>query len=358
MASPLPLPDERIYSPYKIGAVVQLLAQEGIPASQALTGSGVQEADLDDPFAVTSVRQFLTVCQNALHYSKDPELAFRVGASLRVSAYGLYGYALLSCLSLREYFRLGVKYRKLATPPMTIEWHENAKEVAWIMPGIFVLNPPEDLRQFLIEQQFSLHVTHLQDVAGKTCPPLRASFSYPAPPHAASYETYLNCPCSFDQPRCELVYSANVLDLKPVMAHPLTAALVQDTCDRLLGEAKTSTGVSGSVYRILMDRPGEFPSMDGVADALSMTSRTLRRRLEAEGTTFQIIIDDVRSTLAREYLTATAMSTFDIATLLGFSDAASFRKALKRWTGKTPKELRSQEPAIGQIEKASSPRTA
>lgn len=336
----LPLPDERIYAPYKIGALVELLAEQGITPYESLKGSGVEADDLGNPFALTSMRQYMTVCTNALTLSKDPATPFRLGTRLRVSAYGMYGYALLSCLSIRDYFRLAIKYRRLATPPMAIEWHEYDDHVVWTFPDIFVLNPSQDLRRFLLEQQFSLHVTHLQDVAGKSCPPLRASFSYPAPEHAPIYTEYLNCPCSFDQPRCELVYESTVLEKKPVMANALTAALMQETCDSLVSRAKTAVGISGAVYRILMERPGEFPGMEIVANMLNMTSRTLRRRLEEEGTSFQNIADDVRSSLAREYLRATKLSILDIAMLLGFSDAAGFRKAFKRWMGKGPDQFR------------------
>ena len=252
----------------------------------------------------------------------------------------MYGYALLSCLTLRDYFRMAIKYRRLATPPMAIEWTEEGDQAIWSFPDVFVLNPSQPLRQFLLEQQFSLNVTHLQDVAGKTCPPLRASFCYPEPEHVDLYRQYLNCPCLFDQPRCELVYERAVLDQRSVMAHPLTSALMQETCDRLIGQTKSSNCTSGSVYRILMELPGQFPGMEAVAGMLHMTSRTLRRRLEAEGTSFQIIADDVRSTLAQEYLTKTRMSIFDIAMLLGFSDAAGLRRAMKRWTGKGPGEIR------------------
>jgi len=89
-----------------------------------------------------------------------------------------------------------------------------------------------------------------------------------------------------------------------------------------------------------MSTPGVFPGMDEVATRLNMTSRTLRRHLDAEGTSFVAIVDDVRCSLAIEYLQSTKMSTEDVAMLLGFSDAANFRRALKRWTGKGPGELR------------------
>lgn len=89
-----------------------------------------------------------------------------------------------------------------------------------------------------------------------------------------------------------------------------------------------------------MRKPGEFPGMDVVADAVKMNSRTLRQRLEAGGTSFVAIADDVRCSLATEYLKTTKMSTEDIAMLLGFSEAANFPRALKRWTGKGRGDLR------------------
>jgi AraC-like DNA-binding protein len=127
------------------------------------------------------------------------------------------------------------------------------------------------------------------------------------------------------------------------LAHTLTATFLQETCERLIGEAKASVGTAGAVYQILMSTPGVLPGMDAVAAAMNMTGRTLRRRLVAENTSFATIIDDVRSSLALEYLKTTKMSADDIATLLGFSDSAALRKALKRWTGKGLGELRGRK---------------
>lgn len=337
MPTTLPLPDERIYAPYKIKALVEILMEQGVSPEDSLRGSGVTPEALTAPSVLTSMRQYLTVCQNAVSLQNDPALSFKLGAKLRVSAYGMYGYALLSCLSIRDYFRLAIKYRRLATPPMAIAWHEYDDVAVWTFPDVFVLDTPQNLKRFLIEQQFSLHVTHLQDVAGTQCPPLRASFAYAAPEFASLYEEYLHCPCYFGQPQSELVYQRAVLDQKPMMAHVLTSALMQETCDRLIGQEKISAGIAGAVYRRLMERPGQFPSMEEVSGMLHMTSRTLRRRLADEGTSFQIIADDVRASLAREYMSSTKFSMLDIALLLGFSDAAAFRKAVKRWGMTGPK---------------------
>jgi AraC-like DNA-binding protein len=340
MQPSLPLPNERIYPPYKIGVIVDILSEQGISPEDCLKGSQVAFEDLSNAFALTSVSQYLTVCENAVSLSRDPSIAFEVGARLRLSAYGIYGYALMSCMSLREYFRLAVKYRRLTTPPIMIEFVEDTDTVTWTFPEIFVSSPSRQLREFLIEQQFSVNITHLQQVAGHKYSPLRACFSYPAPAHAGIYPKYLDCPCFFDQPRCELIYDSSILDQKPQMAHRLTAALVQEMCDQLIGQTMEPADLATKVYQILVSKPGEFPSMDSVSRMLHISGRSLRRRLEMEGTSFHAIVDDVRCSLALKYLKTTRMSTSDIALLLGFSDAANFRRALKRWTGKGAQALR------------------
>lgn len=340
MLSRISLINERIYAPYKLAALVEVLAEQGIAPEASLRGSGIDPTQIYDASVLTSVRQYAIVCRNAVSLSCEPDTAFRVGARLHLSAYGMYGYALMSCLSLRDFFRLGVKYHHLATPALSIDWKENSDTVVWLFPDALISSPSRELKEFLIEQQFSAHVTHIRDVAGPDCSPIEARFSYPAPAHADRYPQHLDCPCHFDREQCELVYDAAILNRKPQLAHNITATLLQETCDRLIGQAKASVGASGEVYQIIMSTPGILPSMETVARAMNMTSRTLRRRLLAEKTSFVAILDDVRCSLALEYLKTTKMSAEDIATLLGFNDSAAFRRALKRWTGKGLGEIR------------------
>jgi len=90
------------------------------------------------------------------------------------------------------------------------------------------------------------------------------------------------------------------------------------------------------VAGLLLRTPGQFPDIETVAAQMAISSRTLRRRLLAEGSSFQQLLDEVRHQLALDYLRRTRMSTEDIAAALGFSDAANFRHAFKRWSGLSP----------------------
>jgi len=338
----LPLWNEKRYAPYKVAALVEVLGEQGISAEMSLSGTGLSPESLANPETLTSVRQYITVCRNALQLSRTPETPFRTGSRIPLSAYGMYGFALVCSPTIREYFQMAIKYHRLATPLLSMSWREEGDYVSWVFPMNTPVTHPDSLLRFLVEQQLTQLSTHLKAVVqSEAYRPVRATLSYSAPDHTHLYERYLGCQVRFGQPMSELVYPKSILSAKPPMAHGLTSKILQDTCDRILGEVKTSTGVAGEVYQIIASTPGHSPSMDGVAKRIFTTVRTLNRKLHAEGTSFTQILDDVRCNLASEYLRSTKLSVEDISELVGFSDATNFRHAFRRWTGSTPARYRS-----------------
>lgn len=339
---PLPLWNEKRYAPYKVEALVAVLSEQGIAPEASLAGSGLSPESLTNPETLTSVHQYITVCHNALRLTKDPETPFRVGSRIPLSAYGMYGFALVCSPTIREYFQVAVKYHQLATPLLSMSWREAKGCATWILAMNAAMTYPEELTRFLMEQHLTQLATHLRDVVERgRCQPTHAQLSYPAPAHTHLYKRYLGCPVRFGQSTTELSYPKTILAEKPHMAHGLTAKIMRETCDRILGEVKTSNGVAGEVYQIIATTPGHSPTMEEVAARLATTVRTLHRKLHAEGASFTQILDDVRFNLAKEYLRSTKLSTEDISELVGFSEAANFRHAFRRWTGSTPARYRS-----------------
>ena len=337
----LPLWNEKRYAPYKVAALVEVLGEQGIAPEASLSGTGLSAESLANPETLTSVRQYITVCRNALQLSKTPETPFRTGSRIPLSAYGMYGFALICSPTIREYFQGAVKYHRLATPLLSMSWREELDYASWIFPPNATVQHPDSLLRFLMEQHLTQLATHLRGVVEGDYPPVRASIAYSAPEHTHLYERYLGCPARFGQSMSELVYPKAILSAKPRMAHRLTSKILQETCDRILGEVKTSTGVAGEVYQIIASTPGHSPSMERVAGQIGTTVRTLNRKLNTEGTSFTQILDDVRFNLASEYLRTTELSIEDISELVGFSDGANFRHAFRRWTGSTPARYRS-----------------
>lgn len=334
--------NQKIFAPYKIATLVETVAEQGITSDRVLQGTHLDVSQINDPNTLTSIRQYIDACDNVIKAAANSSTAFQVGSRMHLSAYGMYGYALMCSLTLRDFFDFGVKYHVLATPTLHISWREEDDVAIWEFSDVYSHLMSAQTREFLLRQQMAQHVTHLKDAAGPDCHPVKALFAFATPGDKAGYERFLECECVFDRPVTELHYPKSMLSRAPQLANRLTRTMLQETCDRLIGTAKTSSGVAGEVYQLMMLTPSQFPSMEQVAEQMRVTTRTLRRKLEAENTDYSAILDDVRSRLAIEYLRTTKMSTEDIAAKIGFSDSTNFRRAFKRWTGKTPRQIRDE----------------
>ena len=139
-------------------------------------------------------------------------------------------------------------------------------------------------------------------------------------------------------------FDARYLDAPLPQASPLTVAMCEAQSRELIARRRVRTGVAAQARQQLVTLSGAT-SIGGVARALAMSERTLRRRLTDEGTSFRELADEVHRTLAEEMLRSGALSVDDVAIRLGYAEATSFIAAFKRWTGTTP--ARYQRAASG-----------
>ncbi|MGI9288420.1 MAG: helix-turn-helix transcriptional regulator, partial [Pseudomonadales bacterium] len=116
-------------------------------------------------------------------------------------------------------------------------------------------------------------------------------------------------------------------------------------CDEMLRTMKQRQGTARKVQKLMLEHSGNFPRINDAAQQLHMSERTLRRKLAAENTSFQEVLNDVRYRIASEYLQSTMLSVADIADLLGFADPSNFRRAFMQWSGLSPAAYRSQTAA-------------
>ncbi|ODP37157.1 AraC family transcriptional regulator [Sphingomonas turrisvirgatae] len=333
--------NQRSFAPFKIATVIDAVAGRGITAETVLERTGLTPAAVRDPHTLTSIGQYLIACENIIAAGAQFQDAFAIGSRLHLSAYGMYGYALMCSPTMRDFFDFAVRYQPLATPTVRLEWRTEGDVAIWRFREIYRDVMSSEVRTFLVRQQMKMTFTHIRDTTGADNLPVRALFTLPEDAQAANDAEALSCPCFYDEGANELHYPIGILDQTPELGNRLTRTMLEETCDRLIGQARVSSGLSGEVYQLLMKAPSEFPSMTAVAAQLGLQERTLRRRLAAEDTSYGEIVDDVRRRLAIEYLQSTRMSVDDVAWKVGFSDSANLRRAVRRWTGKTISELRS-----------------
>lgn len=176
---------------------------------------------------------------------------------------------------------------------------------------------------------------------GQRIPLKEIRFSHPAPEHVAEYRLLFPCPSLFDQPETCLVFDAEYLNSSVVQTpKSLRAYLRRVPLDWFMRQAYYPAYTRRVLDHLEQEGGLRNTSMDTIADDLHVTTRTLRRKLTEEGTTFQELKDGVRRDTAIHFLSRPSLPISEISRKLGFSEPAAFTRAFKQWTGVSPKMYR------------------
>jgi AraC-like DNA-binding protein len=334
-------PDEKVYSVFKIGKIVDCLMAEGVSLQAALKGIHISEAELTSPQTKVSANQILQSYRNALSLSQSPGFAFDAGSKFHVSTFGIYGLALLSGIDFRRTVAFALQYYPLAAPLLEATFEERDATAAWSIKVLPFKSLDTALHDFIVELQFSALLCVHRDVMGSGFRLAQVQLTSRMPSPGARLPEKFGCEVLYGQPQNRLSYPAEWLDKRPALGNSVTYAQVADICDQLLTEMKQKTGVAGRVRQVLLAKLESPPDADALAVELGLSTRTLRRRLQEENTSYRALIDDLRAETAIRYLRDTRLTVESIAYLLGFGDPAAFRSAFRRWTGSAPNEFRA-----------------
>ena len=326
---------EKLHSATKLAAIIEALVNEGIPPNEALSGVQVGMDELHSPATRVSLNQMIVACRNAIRLTSDPQLAFRIGSSIHLSTYGMYGYAMLSGTDFRKILEFAVKYHQLATPLAQIALEVNDKRAIWTIAPVPHPRIDTALYQFITEMQIGIHMSLSRDVMGSSFAFDKVTVTY-SPPACRALDELVECPLLVEQPENRSVFDAAWLERVPTLGNRTTHAAMLAICDDLLSDIRQRAGVAGRVRQVLLQDIANCPNFESVAKFMRTPPRTLRRQLRAENTSFRELLDELRVHVAIKYLRDTDMTSEDIAFALGFSDAANFRHAFRRWTKESP----------------------
>jgi AraC-like DNA-binding protein len=174
-------------------------------------------------------------------------------------------------------------------------------------------------------------------------PLISTCFSYPAPAHVAEYHQLFPCPHTFNAKRIELHFSADHLLLPITQSNHELKALIK-TLPLGFFVKPLYQGSWGHKVRshLLLSDFSNFPTLDELAKQLHLSSRTLRRKLDGEMTSYQIIKDELRRDKAISLLRQPTLNINLISHTVGYREASVFIKAFRQWTGVTPGTFRAQ----------------
>lgn len=174
--------------------------------------------------------------------------------------------------------------------------------------------------------------------------PLRVSWPLPSGSDAdgLNYQSYFGVPVT-DAPLAILIFAAADAERPFLTENHKMWLFFEPSLRQRLADLDRTAGMADRVRSALLEAmPAGEVSMHAVSRQLAVSTRTLQRRLQDEGTTFQQTLDALRDSLAHHYLRNTEMASAEISFLLGFEDANSFARAFQGWTGKTPQTVRAE----------------
>ncbi|MFH8282635.1 AraC family transcriptional regulator [Streptomyces antibioticus] len=326
--------------PVSLLLMTQIAADHGVPAEACLAGTGVTPEALLDPGTEVTPRHDLAVARNLIELVPSGHPGLEMGSRFRLAEQGIYGFALLSSPTLRQAVDVGLRFLDLAFAMGTVEARTDRDGDLILSLDAPAL--PPTVRRFYVERDAASIMTIQRVIAPNLEAITRVEFAFPAPPEGDSvFRDVFGLEPLFDAEETVLVIDRAVVDAPLPGANPHTAAQTIEQCRRLLDSRRARTGVAGRVRDELVAGIADPPSLDTVAAFLHMSGRTLRKRLTAEGTSYRILLDEVREHLAEELLLAGGLPVEAIAHRLGYVEVSSFSQAFRRWKGVGPREFRS-----------------
>ena len=312
-----------------------LLVDVGLRPANVLRRAGLPGDLFAREKATLNTDEYFRLWQGMEQEAGDPALPLRLGSAISVEAFDPPIFAALCSPDLNTALGRIARYKRLIMP-MTLHLDVARKattlELEWLDA---TTNPP----RALVAAELVFFVQLARIATRERVVPLQVRAPH-LPEPARAYTDYLGVEVRRG-PRPRVAFSPADGARPFLTANEGMWEFFEAELRTRLSELDATSSTRERVHGVLLEMlPGGTASMDAVARKLGTSSRTLQRRLQQEGTTFQVVLNGTREELARHYLKRSNMTGAEISFLLGYEDPNSFFRAFHAWTGETPEQAR------------------
>lgn len=302
---------------------------------------GLVEAALDDDDALVPITAHDRMLDAAAAELDCPDLGLRLASSQDITVLGPIALAIEAAPSVWEAMAVASRFMFVHSPALSIGLAPDPRDAR----GIVMLAYRKDLRESTYSSQaieLGLALTHriVVSLLGE-----RYGLRSVEVPHAPvspvrRYVDHFGVDVRFGTQEAGLRVQGSVLGERFAQANAaIHARAVAHLCRRHV-DPRTTT--QSRVRLVVADLLGSTPpSLATVSRLLQQHPRTLQRRLAAEGTTFAAVVDSARREAALRHLTTTRLPMTQVAALVGFAEQSALTRAVRRWEGMSPREVRT-----------------
>lgn len=317
-------------------AITQAYTLRGMDPSQALAQAQITPEKLGDAQARITSAQLETLSAAAMRELDDEALGW-FSRRLPWGSYGLLARASLSAPTLGMALARWCRHHALLTDDIRIRLQLDGERARLSINEQRDLGP---LREFCL-------VTTLRNALGVSSwfidsrlPVLAAEFPFAAPAHAAAYAVLFSGPTRFDAHQAAVYLDARYLALHVTRDEAAMRQMLQHALPLIVHQYRRDRLLLQRVRQMLAASPDTAHNAGTLAERLHVSTRTLHRQLQEEGTSLQALKDEMRRRRAMELLQRSPQTIKQVAQAVGYASEKSFMRAFRGWTGQSPANFR------------------
>jgi AraC-like DNA-binding protein len=272
---------------------------------------------------------------------QDEFFGFHIAESFDLREIGLLYYVMASSDTLGEALRRGARYETIANECLSMQVRGGDDlVVTFRYVGVERLSDRHQMECWL-----TALVRLCRQLTNRRLVPNRVTFCHRRIAGSPELNAFLGCDAVYKADADEVAFPGIVEQMPVISADPYLNELLTEHCEEAVahrqpGRETLRLSVETAIVPLL---PHGKARMDEIARRLGMSPRALGRRLASEKLTFAGILAELRVDLAERYLNDEQVSISEIAWLLGYQEVSAFTHAYVRWSGKTPREARTQK---------------
>jgi AraC-like DNA-binding protein len=312
------------------------LVHYGLEADALFVECGLDPRTRDDARARYPAARVRALWHMADQAIEDPCWALTAGNVWRPTDFHALGYAFLASHTLESALLRMERYTRIVATDgvVSVAAEPTGYSFTYSVPDPSAYIVP------LIDSRLSVLARMCRDACGEPPPLQEVHLSHGR--QACAYEEFFGCPVRYDAECGKIIFSSEGIR-RPLPAVNRDLARINDRTLAEFARSLSESTWTGRVRKAVMEQlSAGKPSTAQIARVLTLAPRTMQRKLQEEGTSFQAVLDDVRKDLAIQLVHADELDLGEVAYLTGFSGASSFARSYKAWTGRTPSEDRRQ----------------
>lgn len=325
--------------------IAEALEMRGVDSQELFTRAGIPFVSATEQSTLIEVNNSNTLYKLAVEATGDASFGVSVAQCMPPTLFKAAGYSLYASNSLHEFCQRLVRFFGSLNEDARHNFDaaydvEESRDIYRLVLKV--------TRQGLCFESVDTWMAYLfkvcREISGPRFVPKRVELTRPAPGNnEEEYQRYFRSPVQFSAKKNAIYFHKKDIYIPALATSSDLARQFDDISRAYLMGLDRSDIVKGAKRHIVKLLPTGDCSREKIAKTLNMSERSLNSKLRDSGTSYQEIMEELRTQLAYEYLDRKHLSLTQIGYQLGFSDTSSFARAFRRWTGQSPSEYRNQE---------------